>query len=182
MKGTEVPNPRRSSACDYTCVLTKNRSRSCDSLILASTFCFVSAYAKFAHKFQTLFERLVQLIFSFPSWFHSIWFYCSHAFHSFLLQITLCFSFGLKDMITAFTCLLSYRYSTFTLRTYLCWRHTVLLPMSHNRTHKGINRTWRIKRAMMSASHTTATGHSHLPCDVSRDPNIDMLYVPGDSF
>ena len=36
---------------------------------------------------------------------------------------TLCFSFGSKDMITAFTCLPSYRCS-FTLRAYLCWRHT----------------------------------------------------------
>ena len=27
-------------------------------------------------------------------------------------------------MITAFTCLPSYRYSSFTLRAYLCWRHT----------------------------------------------------------
>ena len=26
MKGTEVPNPQRSSACDCTCVLTRNRS------------------------------------------------------------------------------------------------------------------------------------------------------------
>ena len=25
---------------------------------------------------------LVQLIFSFPSWFHTVWFYCSHTFHS----------------------------------------------------------------------------------------------------
>ena len=30
---------------------------------------------------------LVQLIFSFPSWFHTIWFYCSHTFHSFLSQL-----------------------------------------------------------------------------------------------
>ena len=37
---------------------------------------------------------------------------------------TLCFSFGSKDMITVFTCLPSYRYSSFTLRAYLCWRHT----------------------------------------------------------
>ena len=29
-----------------------------------------------------------------------------------------------KDMITAFTCPLSYRYSSFTLRAYLCWRDT----------------------------------------------------------
>ena len=45
-------------------------------------------------------------------------------FHSFLLQITLCFSFGTKDMITAFTCLPSYRYHSFILWAYLCWRHT----------------------------------------------------------
>ena len=45
-------------------------------------------------------------------------YYCS------LSQITLCFSFGSKDKITAFTCLLSYRYSSFTLQAYLCWRHT----------------------------------------------------------
>ena len=50
-------------------------------------------------------------------------FYCFQTFHSFLLQITLCFSFGSKDMITAFTCLPSYRHSSFTLRAYLCWRH-----------------------------------------------------------
>ena len=36
MKGTEVPNPRRSSACDCTCVLTRNRSLSCDSRVLAT--------------------------------------------------------------------------------------------------------------------------------------------------
>ena len=42
----------------------------------------------------------------------------------FLSQITLCFSFESKDKITSFTCLLSYRYSSFTLWTYLCWRHT----------------------------------------------------------
>ena len=36
MKGTEVPNPRRSSACDCTCVLTRNRSLSRDSRVLAT--------------------------------------------------------------------------------------------------------------------------------------------------
>ena len=74
--------------------------------------------------FWRSFTGLVQLIFSFPSWFHTIWFYCSHTFHSFLSQITLCFSFGSKDMITTFTCLPSYRHSSFTLRAYICWRHT----------------------------------------------------------
>ena len=42
---------------------------------------FVPAYAKFAHDFLTLFTGLVQLVFSFPSWFH-----CSHTFHSFYLD------------------------------------------------------------------------------------------------
>ena len=91
---------------------------------LPSVFCFVSACVKFAHEFLTLFERLVQLIFSFPSWFHTIWFYCSHAFQSFLSQITLCF--WSKDSI-AFTGLPSYRYRNFTLRAYLCWGHTYSL-------------------------------------------------------
>ena len=58
MKGTEVPIPRRSSACDCTCVLTRKRSLSCDSLILAMRIVLiVSACAKFAHEFQTLFDR-----------------------------------------------------------------------------------------------------------------------------
>ena len=89
---------------------------------LPSVFCFVSACVKFAHEFLTLFERLVQLIFSFPIWFHTIWFYCSHAFQSFLSQSTLCF--WSKDSI-AFTGLPSYR--SFTLRAYLCWGHTYSL-------------------------------------------------------
>ena len=32
--------------------------------------------------FWNSFTGLVQLIFSFSSWFHTIWFYCSHMFHS----------------------------------------------------------------------------------------------------
>ena len=39
MIGTEVPNPRCSSACDCTCVLTRNQSLSRDSLMLA--ICFI---------------------------------------------------------------------------------------------------------------------------------------------
>ena len=46
MKGTEVPNPRRSSACDCTCVLVRNRTRSRDSLMLAIAFRFVPAPCK----------------------------------------------------------------------------------------------------------------------------------------
>ena len=40
MKGTEVPNPRRSSACDCTCVLTRNRSLSRDYPMLAMRIVF----------------------------------------------------------------------------------------------------------------------------------------------
>ena len=50
----------------------------------------------------------------------TFWFYCSHTFLSFLSQNTLCFSFGSKNMIPAFTCLPSYRYISFALRAYLC--------------------------------------------------------------
>ena len=32
--------------------------------------------------------------------------------------------FGSKDKITAFTCLSSYRYNSFTLQAYFCWRQT----------------------------------------------------------
>ena len=107
MKSIEVPNPRRNSACDCTCVLTRNRSlsiswfshRACH----AHSVLFLPMQSSLT-SFWRSFTGLVQLIFSFPSWFHTIWFYCSHAFHGFLSQITPCFSFaGLKDMITAFT-------------------------------------------------------------------------------
>ena len=56
MKGTKVPNPRRSSACDSTCVLTRNRSLSRDSHT-CHEHCFVPDRAKFAHEFATLFHR-----------------------------------------------------------------------------------------------------------------------------
>ena len=46
MKGTEVPNPRHSSACDCTCVLTKNRLLSRDSLMLAMCILFCSCLCK----------------------------------------------------------------------------------------------------------------------------------------
>ena len=74
-----------------------------------ATSCLLCAFylalssAQFAQRFQTLscasvlfqpmqrsltsfwrsFTGLVQFIFGFPSWFHTIWFYCSHTFHSF---------------------------------------------------------------------------------------------------
>ena len=36
----------------------------------------------------------------------------------------------------------------------------------------GINRSWRTKCATKSRSHTTARSHTHMPCDVSRDPPL----------
>ena len=184
MKGTEVPNPRHSSACivlvcslqlitvhilfcSFLCTVCSKVSDSlmlalcilfCSCLctvcskvsgplllalcILSRSFlcslliCFILSHACHVHSdlllpmqslltsFWHSFTGLVQVIFNFPSWFHTIWFYCSHTFHSFLSQITLWFSFGPKDMITAFTYFPSYRYSSFTLWAHLCWRHT----------------------------------------------------------
>ena len=46
MKGTEVPNPRRSSACDCTCVLIRNRTLSHDSLMLGMRILFCSCLRK----------------------------------------------------------------------------------------------------------------------------------------
>ena len=57
MKGTEVPNPRRSSACDSTCVLTRIDHCLVTLSGLPCAFYFVPAYAKFAHEFLTLFHR-----------------------------------------------------------------------------------------------------------------------------
>jgi len=74
--------------------------------------------------FWRSFTGLVQLIFSFPNWFHTSWFYCSHMFHSFSRKLHSAFRLDRKDKITAFTCLPSYGYSSFTLQAYLCWRHT----------------------------------------------------------
>ena len=46
MKGTEVPNPRRSSACGCTCVLIRNRTLSRDSLMLTMRIPFCSCPCK----------------------------------------------------------------------------------------------------------------------------------------
>ena len=59
MKGTEVPNPRRSNACDCTCVLTRI-DHCLVTLMLAMHILFCSClpgYAKFAHEFLMLFHR-----------------------------------------------------------------------------------------------------------------------------
>ena len=59
-----------------------------------------------------------------------------------------CFSFGSKDMITAFTCLPPYRHSSFTLWAYLCWRHTYC--------------QWAIIKLAMNVSPKNKTATSHV--------------------
>ena len=63
MKGT---NPWRSSACECTCVLTRIDHCLVTLSCLPCAFCLVPAY-----NFWCFFTGLVQLIFSFPSWFHT---------------------------------------------------------------------------------------------------------------
>ena len=131
MKGTEVPNPQRSSACDCacdcTCVLTRNRSLSYDSFMLAMRILFCSCPCKVRSRVSdTLSQALCNLSSAFRADFTLSDSMTPIRFiiKLFFSQTTLCFSFGLKDKITAFTCLPSYRYSSFTLWAYLCWRHT----------------------------------------------------------
>ena len=118
MKGTEVPNPRRSSACDYTCVI-RNRTLSHDSC-LPCAFCFVPAYAKFAHEFLTLFHRpcatyLLAFLADFTLSDSSAPIHFVVELFS-LANYTLLFVWIERQaMITAFTCFPSYRYSSFTL-------------------------------------------------------------------
>jgi len=94
---------------------------------LPSGFCFVSA-----------FERLVQLIFSFPSWFHIIWFYCSHAFHSFLANYTLLFIWIERhDHSVHMSSILQVQQLNLHCgHTFVGGILTVLLPMTNNRTRK----------------------------------------------
>ena len=72
MKGTIVPNPRRSSACDCTCVLTRIDHCLVTLSCLPCAFCFVPAYwgpvCKVRSRIPDAFSQaLVQLIFSFSS-------------------------------------------------------------------------------------------------------------------
>ena len=68
MKGSIVPNPRRSSACDCTCVLTRNQSLSRDSHACHRIVLFLPSQSSLT-SFWRSFTGLVQLIFSFPSCF-----------------------------------------------------------------------------------------------------------------
>jgi len=138
MKGTEVPNPQRSSACDCTCVLTRNRSLTRDSLILA------------CHAHSVLFLPVQS---SLTSFWHSLKGLCNLSFIAFLADFTLSDSIALMRFIAFSRKLHSafhlpdwktwsqrlhhglppYRYRSFTLWAYLCWRHSllaVLLPMT----------------------------------------------------
>ena len=119
MKGTEVPNPRRSSACDSTCVLTRNRSLTLSCLRMCIVLFL--PMQKFAVS-DALSQALCNLSWAFLGGFTLSDSIAPIRFivKLFLSQITLCFSFESKDKITAFTCLPSYRYSSFTLRAYLC--------------------------------------------------------------
>ena len=108
--------------CSCVCTVCTKFS---DSLMLC-TFYLALSSAQFSERFQTLSclpcalfcsclckvrsqvsdalsQALCNLSLAFLADFTHYWFYCSHTFHSFLSQNILCFSFGSKDMITAFT-------------------------------------------------------------------------------
>ena len=137
MKGSEVPNPRRSSACDCTCLLTRNCFVTL-SFLPCALFCSCPCKVR-SRVSDALSQALCNMSLAFLADFtlsdstapiHFI-------VKLFLSQITLCFLFESKGKITAFTCLPSYRYSSFTLRAYLSWRHTYCQrPIGNNRTHK----------------------------------------------
>ena len=63
MKSTEVPNPPRSSACDCTCVLTRNRSLSHDSPMLAMRILFFSCPCKVCSRVSDALSQALSLAF-----------------------------------------------------------------------------------------------------------------------
>ena len=78
MKGTEVPNPQRSSAVIVHVCWLENRSLSRDSPCLPCAL-FCSSRVS-----DALSQALCNLSWAFLADFlYSIWFYCSHTFHSF---------------------------------------------------------------------------------------------------
>ena len=116
MKGTVVPNPWRITACYCSCVLTRP---SRDSLMLAMRILFCSCLCKVRSRISyALSQALCNLSLAFLTDFTLS---DSTPLISFIaFSPVLCFSFGSKDMIIAFTCFPSYRHSSFTLRAYLC--------------------------------------------------------------
>ena len=80
MKGTEVPNPWRSGACEFTCVLTRIDHRVVTLSCLSCALCFVPAYAEFAYKFLTLFHSPRKLHSAFVWIERHAWSQRSHVF------------------------------------------------------------------------------------------------------
>ena len=137
MKGTEVPNPRRRSACDCTCVLTRNWSLSRDTLMLAMYILFCSCPCKVRSRVSdALSQTLCNLSLAFLADFtlSRFWYYCSHTFHSFLSQITLCFS-ERHDHSIHMSSVLQVQ-QLHCGHTFVGGILTVLLPMTNNRTRK----------------------------------------------
>ena len=82
---------------------------------------FVPAYAKFAHKFLTLFRR-PRATYLYLSYLISI--ALTH-FIAFSRKLPSAFHLDRKTWSQrSHACLPSYRHSSFTLQKYLCWRHT----------------------------------------------------------
>jgi len=97
MKGTEVPNPQRSGACDCTCAFIRNRTLSRDSLMLACAL-FCSYHCKVRSRVSdALSQALCNLSSAFLADFTLSDSTATIRFINFLSQITLCFSFGSKD-------------------------------------------------------------------------------------
>ena len=94
--------------------LCKVCSHVSDALMLAMHYSVLFLPMQSLHmSFRRSYTGILQLIFSFPHRFHTNALICS-------MQIALCFP---HCMITAFTHLLLYRYSSFILQAYLSWRH-----------------------------------------------------------
>ena len=123
------------------------------SLMLAMRIVLFLPMPKLAHEFLTLFHRPCGSYLQLSDSTAPIRFIVK-----FLSQITLCFSFGSKDKIRAFTCLPPNRYSSITLRAYLCWSlEAHLLPVA-NIIELGKNVSPKNK---MAASHV-AQIHMHV--------------------
>ena len=146
MKGTEVPNPRRISACDCTCVLTR---LSRHSLMLAMRILFCSCLCKVRSRVSdALSQALCNLSVAFLADFTLSDSTALIRFIAFSRKLHSAFPLDRKTMITAFTCLPSYRHSSFTLRACFCWRHTYC--------------QWPIIELAMNVSPTNKTAASHV--------------------
>ena len=140
MKGTEVPNPQRSSAL-VLCLEYFSPSRSekyglgtrlavhvimltrIDHCLvtLSCSILFCSCLCKVRSRISAaLSQVLCNLSLAFLAGFTLSDSTVLISFITFSCKLHSAFRL---DMITAFTCLPYYRHSSFTLRAYLCWRH-----------------------------------------------------------